>query len=343
VDVASALAKDLTEPLPSHADMRSALMGNSPIYDRDEVHAIYAEWRTLFNSYDPPLMGVAEAWVAPERRARYASPEGLGQAFNFDLLSAPWSHDRFRSIITDNLALAEESGSSSTWVFSNHDVVRHATRFGLPAPAVGGLGLGLGGGQKNDYEAEDRVLGLNRARAVTLLALALPGSMYLYQGEELGLPEVIDIPDDARQDPIFVRSLGAQIGRDGCRVPLPWTRTGSSLGFGAGVAHLPQPEWFADFSVEAENADATSTLSFYRSAIAIRHEQAGGDQLAWLDLDEKALGFCRSEGWASITNFGVAPIELPAGEVLISSSPLDELGRLPTNATAWMRLPHTDS
>jgi alpha-glucosidase len=338
VDVASALAKDLTEPLPNVGDAGENMAAVfDRIYDRDEVHEIYTEWRALFDSYSPPLMGVAEAWVAPERRARYASPNGLGQAFNFDLLSAPWDPGQFRSVITDNLALAAESCSSSTWVFSNHDVVRHATRFGVPPRASELPGGAVGGGGKADYLYEDRVLGLKRARAATLLAFALPGSIYIYQGEELGLPEVIDLPDDTRQDPIFIRSGGIQLGRDGSRVPLPWTRSGPSFGFGDGGAHLPQPAWFADFSVESEEVDPDSTLSLYRKALTFRHQQRASDELAWLDIDDAVLAFSRPGCWLSVTNFGSSPVTLPAGELIISSQKLDADGRLPANATVWLR------
>ena len=184
----------------------------------------------------------------------------------------------------------------------------------------------------------DRVLGLRRARAVTLLALALPGSMYLYQGEELGLPEVIDIPDDRRQDPIFHRSRGTVLGRDGSRVPLPWTRTGASFGFGSGGAHLPQPRWFADYSVEAQTDDPGSTLAFYREAIAIRKVEGAGVDLGWVDdLGEDVLAFSRPGGWTSATNFGPAPVALPEGHTLISSSPLDDPGQLPPDTTIWIR------
>jgi alpha-glucosidase len=265
IDVAHALTKNLEESLPTKADLEAQgealyLAGAHPYWDRDEVHGIYAEWRKVFNEYNPPRTAVAEAWVHADRRARYASPEGLGQAFNFDLLQADFDGAQFRKIITKNLAEAEASGASSTWVFSNHDVVRHATRYGLPVPgpsAEGGIMAGeagkqwlLAGGKQEDVDAE---LGLRRARAASLLMFALPGSAYLYQGEELGLQEVgSEIPDSQRQDPAFFRNKGVEIGRDGCRVPLPWTASGTSFGFGTGGAHLPQPEWFASYSVEAQ-------------------------------------------------------------------------------------------
>ncbi|MGP9503347.1 glycoside hydrolase family 13 protein [Specibacter sp. AOP5-B1-6] len=340
IDVAHGLAKDLGDTLPSLAELETLAKddGNHPLWDRDEVHEIYAEWRTVFNSYTPARTAVAEAWVAASRRAKYASAEGLGQAFNFDLLEADFDAAQFKDIITFNLALATESGSSTTWVFSNHDVVRHATRYGLPARNGNATKQGadwlLSGGTAPVLDAE---LGLRRARAATLLELALPGSAYLYQGEELGLHEVAGIPAEQRQDPAFFRNPGIDIGRDGCRVPLPWSRGGSSHGFGTGGSHLPQPDWFADSSVEAEDGAAGSTLELYRDALALRASLQSGEELEWIDGSRPdMLAFRRPNGWTSVTNFGTEPAELPAGEVLIASAPL-EGGLLPGATTVWLR------
>jgi alpha-glucosidase len=340
VDVANLLAKDLPEVLPGSAELLEGLSpvsttyppGQHPIWDRDEVHEIYREWRALFNTYSPPLTAVAEAWVAPDRRVRYASSSGLGQAFNFDLLEADWDPAKFRRIIRDNLTLASESGASSTWVFSNHDVVRHATRFAMQA-GTGAAAWLLAGA---DPDVEDRELGLRRARAATLLALALPGSMYLYQGEELGLPEVADIPDDEKQDPAFFRDRGATAGRDGCRVPLPWTAIGTSFGFGAGRPHLPQPTWFGEYAVDAEEADPDSTLSFYRRALDLRHELRSDETFEWMEHDDPIVSFRRAGGWASLTNFSSSPVPLPAGAVLISSETLEQPVLLPADTTVWI-------
>ena len=350
IDVAHALTKNLEESLPTKADLETQgealyLAGAHPYWDRDEVHEIYAEWRKLFNEYNPPRTAVAEAWVHSDRRARYASPEGLGQAFNFDLLQADFDGAQYRKIITKNLAEAQASGASSTWVFSNHDVVRHATRYGLPVSgpsAEGGIMAGeagkqwlLAGGRQEDVDVE---LGLRRARAASLLMFALPGSAYLYQGEELGLQEVgSEIPDAERQDPAFFRNKGVEIGRDGCRVPLPWTGSGTSFGFGTGGAHLPQPEWFAGYSVEAQEAREESTLSLYRRALALRSRLQTTEALEWLETGRPdVLAFRRPNGWTSVTNFGTEAFELPAGKVLVSSSPLPA-GSLPGAATAWLQ------
>ncbi|MDJ0321232.1 glycoside hydrolase family 13 protein [Pseudarthrobacter sp. PS3-L1] len=347
VDVAHALTKDLSEPLKSSSELTAANTGTDgfpdgthPFWDRDEVHEVYTEWREVFNEYTPPRTAVAEAWVHASRRARYASPEGLGQAFNFDLLQAHFNAGEFREIITRNHEEALATGASSTWVFSNHDVVRHATRYGLSTADgkdVGGQdgkGWLLRGAPANEVDA---ALGLQRARAASLLLLALPGSAYLYQGEELGLQEVGDIPDADRQDPTFFRNKGVEVGRDGCRVPLPWTAEGPSFGFGEGTAHLPQPEWFSGLAVKQQDGVAGSTLELYREALRLRRELQGAEEIEWLaNANPDVLHLRRPGGWQSVTNFGSDPVELPAGEVLLSSAPLQD-SLLPGNATAWLR------
>jgi alpha-glucosidase len=337
VDVAHGLAKDLREPLlPEAALPEKGLPGGAhPLWDRDEVHEIYAEWRKVFNEYDPPRMAVAEAWVHTSRLSRYASFEGLGQAFNFDLLEASWRPADLRRVIEENLPGARDQESTPTWVLSNHDVVRHATRYGLPQTSdprqVGHSWLRSNG----VTPALDRALGLRRARAAALLVLALPGSVYLYQGEELGLHEVADLPDEARQDPAFHRSGGAQRGRDGCRVPLPWASSGRSFGFGDGDAHLPQPDWFGPLSVEAQDGSSDSTLELYRRAISLRHSLDGALTLEWVEAAPDVVHFERPGGWHCITNLGDEPVELPAGRLVLASDRISG-GKLPPDVTAWV-------
>jgi len=344
IDVAHMLTKDFVDPLPSQAALDAMPRdGNHPMIDRDDVHEVYAEWRDVFDSYDPPRTAVAEAWVEPSRIPLYARAESLGQAFNFDLLEADFNATQFRRIVGDNLELAAVSGSSTTWVLSNHDVVRHATRYGLPDAERDALGRPtrkhgnewlLSGGTE---PALDTARGSRRARAATLFVLGLPGSAYVYQGEELGLHEVASIPDGDRQDPTFFRSPGQDVGRDGCRVPLPWSAEGPSLGFGAGGAHLPQPAWFADHAVAAEEHDPASTLSLYRLALALRRVLQTGESLEWIDTGrEDVLAFTRPNGWTVVTNFGTEPFDLPAGaQVSLSSRPLAGQ-RLPGETTAWI-------
>ncbi len=339
IDVAHALKKNL-EPLPDRASYSLAVMkddGTDPLFDRDEVQEVYAQWREVFNDYDPPRVAVAEAWVHPNRRAPYASEAGLGQAFNFDLLASAWDAESFREIIEDNLQSAKETGSSSTWVMSNHDVIRHATRLVIP-----GYGSSPDGfSDENNWYVTHRMdhdldleLGLARAKAATLLILGLPGSTYIYQGEELGLHDVLDIPSDQMQDPSWFRGEGKLKSRDGCRVPLPWAKAGSSFGFGPGGSHLPQPSWYGDSSVEAQEQESSSTLNLYRKAIALRKELGTSDDLSWIDSPHGTTVFRRGN-WIVATNFSDKPAELPTGEVILSSS--GDESQLAPNSTVWLR------
>jgi alpha-glucosidase len=336
VDVAHALAKDLSEPLASYPRIHRDVLkddGTDPLFDRDDVHEIFRGWRRVLNEYDPPRSAVAEAWAPPARLPLYARPDELGQAFEFDLVTEPWQASAFRTSIRTALDRARAAGASSTWVLSNHDIVRHASRFGLPDGADLDAWLMTDGTDP----VEDRALGLRRARAGTLLMLALPGAAYLYQGEELGLPEVADIPFDRLADPIWERHGHTVKGRDGCRVPLPWTSSGPSFGFGEHGAHLPQPAWFGALSVEAQEADPGSTLALYRRALALRAELVSDEDASFVDDRDEVIQVVRN-GWRSITAFG-ASAALPPGEVLLATAPLGEDGLLPADATAWIRDP----
>jgi alpha-glucosidase len=334
VDVAHALAKDLSEPLrskPTLEDTDVPLDGSDPLYDRNEVHEIYAEWRRVFDEYSPPRTAVAEAYAPSERRALYARPTGLGQAFNFELLKADYDARAFQNVITFCLNEAEKTGSSSTWVLSNHDIVRHATRYALPP----GIDLDVWLMAAGALPLANEEQGLRRARAATLLMLALPGSSYLYQGEELGLQEVADLPPHALQDPIWHRTLNTRKGRDGCRVPLPWTHDGDSYGFGTGHAWLPQPAGFSRTAVSAQSGHVGSTLELYRDALRMRRQLQTVERLEWLAVDNAdVLHFVRPGGWHCISNFSTEPVALPEGVVRVSSAPM-EAGVLPGETTAW--------
>jgi alpha-glucosidase len=221
-------------------------------------------------------------------------------------------------------------GAPATWVLSNHDVTRHATRFANPP----GLGTQL-------RLAGDRELGLRRARAASLLMLALPGSAYVYQGEELGLPDVVDLPDEVRQDPAYSRGAGQDGFRDGCRVPVPWTRTGPSYGFGEGGSWLPQPESWGGLSVEAQTGVAGSTLELYRAALAVRRREAGlgaGDAVEWLRAPEGVLAFRRGQ-FVCVANTTGEPVTTPAyGRVLLASDEVAEVDgetKVPADTTVW--------
>ncbi|SDR88452.1 alpha-glucosidase [Friedmanniella luteola] len=339
VDVAHALAKDLSEPLrskPTLEDEGVPLDGTDPLYDRDEVHEIYAEWRReVFDRYDPPRTAVAEAFAPSERRALYARPTELGQAFNFDLLKADFGAEDFRTVIDFCLGEAERAGSSTTWVLSNHDVVRHATRYGLPRGVDLDAWL-MGEGQVPPL---DEAQGLRRARAATLLMLALPGSSYLYQGEELGLHEVADIPLGALQDPIWLRTLNTKKGRDGARVPLPWSDEGASYGFGSGAAWLPQPAAFSRTAVSAQRGAAGSTLELYTQALRLRRTLQGPESLTWLPAGDEVLHLERPGGWHCVMNFGSDPAPLPEGQLLLSSAAAPVVDQLPGETTVWLTRP----
>ena len=305
-----------------------------PYLDRDDLHPIARRWRRVLDEYDDRMM-VAEAWVAAERRPLYLRPDEYHQAFDFDLLSAPWDATQFRGIIDDSLRAADAVGSNSTWVLSNHDVVRHATRYGLP-PGIEPA-LWLLDGPHDLLEAER---GARRARAAALLTLALPGSMYVYQGDELGLPEAWELPLDVLQDPIWHDSDHTVKGRDGCRVPIPWESTGPSLGFGEGGAWLPQPPTFAGLAASVQETDPNSTLLLYRRALELRRERlrSGPDLdgvVVWLDLGADVLAFERSDGLRCVANMGDESVTLPKGEVLLASGPI--VGHhLPPDAAVWL-------
>jgi alpha-glucosidase len=339
VDVAHALAKDMSEPLRSqpHLDARLPLDGTDPLYDRDEVHEIYQTWRAVFDEYDPPRMAVAETWTpTTDRTYLYARPTELGQVFDFSLLKSPWDRDTLRAVITRSLhdhRQHADDGGGLTWVLSSHDIPRHASRLALPKDVDPNAWL-ITRGTEPTIDPE---LGRRRARAATLMMLALPGSAYLYQGEELGLLEVADLPDDALHDPIWNRSAQTLRGRDGCRVPIPWVRDKPSFGFGDGGTWLPQPPWYARFTADRQESDPHSSLRLYREALRLRRIlQPPDSALEWLTPgDPDVLHFRRDRGWECLTNLGAAHKPLPPGTPLLASGPLDG-PVLPPDTTVWL-------
>jgi alpha-glucosidase len=337
VDVAHGMAKNLTEPLPplGAGSVDRALrydVVDHPLWDRDDVHDIFRGWRKVLDEYNPPRMAVAEAWVMPGRRSRYVRPDELHQAFNFDFLQAPWDAEAMAAIIDTSLAEATGVGASPSWVLSNHDVVRHVSRYALP-PDTDTVSWLLSNGTD---PVADLALGLKRARAATLLMLALPGSAYLYQGEELGLEEVADIAPQYLQDPTWQRSEHHEKGRDGCRVPLPWESTGPSLGFGSSTAWIPQPAEWATLAWSVQEGDSASTLELYRSALKLRRELAGDLSLSWLHRSAGHFAFTRSSGLVCVVNFGSDQVHLPPMPVVLSSGELTATGDLPPDTAAWV-------
>jgi alpha-glucosidase len=303
-----------------------------PMWDQEGVHEIYRQWRTVLDGYPGDRILVAEAWVAPSSRlARYVRPDEMHQAFNFEYLDTPWRAAALREVIDSSLAANDAVGAPTTWVLSNHDVVRHATRLGYPAGHARLHGIGARDPQP------DTGLGLRRARAATLQMLALPGSAYLYQGEELGLPEHTTMPDEYRQDPAWERSGHTEPGRDGCRVPIPWEADAPSYGFGpSDLSWLPQPATWAEYALDRQQGVPGSTWELYRSALALRREHGlGTGAPAWQETPADVLAF-RNGDVLVLTNFGAEPAALPAGaRLLLASEPLDADGRVPGDVTVW--------
>ncbi|MGP3975038.1 glycoside hydrolase family 13 protein [Streptomyces sp. 8N114] len=327
IDVAHGMVK--ADGLPDIGSGKQARMIGAqqlPFFDQDGVHEIHRSWRRLLESYGPDRIGVAEAWApTAERLALYVRPDELHQAFNFHFLQADWDVDELRKVIEESMAATTSVGAPTTWVLSNHDVVRHRTRLGS----------------------------LARARAAALLMLALPGSVYLYQGEELGLPEVTELPDEARQDPAFFRAVpgtaeGQEGLRDGCRVPMPWEPDGPSYGFGPAGSWLPQPPDWHKLSVQAQTGDPLSTLELYRTALRLRRLLPGlGDSaMEWLQAPDGVLALSRP-GLVCLLNTRPEAVSMaPPGELLLSSVPEEsrdsmEAGapagelRIPANSCTW--------
>ena len=331
IDVAHSLVK--ADGLPDWDQEAAMLSGESgPMWDQDGVHDVYRRWRRILDSYDGDRSLVAEAWVAdPTRLAMYLRPDEMHTAFNFEFLDSRWDAKAYRDVISKTMAADHAVGAPTTWVLSNHDVVRHVSRFGLSDPGASHEGLG-----ERD-EQPDNEIGLRRARAGSLMMLALPGSAYLYQGEELGLPEHTTLPDEFRQDPTWFRSEHTRVGRDGCRIPMPWTAGSPGLGFSPnGEVWLPQPESYDELAADRQMEDPSSTWSLYHAALAKRRELAlGAGELTWVDAGADLVAF--DNGPVRVmTNVLGAPVDLPAGyEVLLSSVPVTD-GVLPTDATVWL-------
>jgi alpha-glucosidase len=316
--------------------------GNPPIphpySDRDEVHEVYRSWRGIADSYPEPRALIGEVWLPDaDRFAAYMRPDELHTAFNFAFLGCPWEAPTLRRVIDETRALHAPSGAPATWVLSNHDVPRHVTRYGRADTSFGLDYRQLGA-------PTDRTLGLRRSRAALLLILALPGSVYLYQGEEIGLEEVEDIPNAKRQDPMFFRTRGENLGRDGCRVPIPWSGHEPPFGFSPSGVHrepwLPQPHSWRDRTVEAQTGDPDSMLELYRRALAHRRRQPalGDGEFGWLPAPESVLAFTRGRhaAFACVVNLSDRAIQSPVvGTVVLCSGAMDGT-RLPPDTAAWV-------
>jgi len=335
IDVAHGLIK-----APGLPDWAGPADYNPHMWNQPGVHAIHQRWRRLVANYDPDRVIVGEVWPpsAADLRA-YAGPDRLCQVFYFDLLAQPWSAAAFRAAIDRGLA-AGAGEHRLAWTMGNHDVHRQVTRLGQnrsPDP-VPYADISLA----RLTSPSDLDAGRRRARAALLLLLSLPGSVYLYQGDELGLPEVFDLRDEDRQDPIWFRSGGAELGRDGCRVPLPWTADGPTFGFTEGPrAWLPQPDWFGPYAVERQRDDRTSTLSLHRAAIALRAKLFTGSVLRWGETGRDDVLALERDGVVCLVNFGGRPYPITAtlGDVILASDDSATVERervLPGDCAAWL-------
>ncbi len=335
VDVAHGLIKK--KGLPDYvAPKGGASMGGHastpPYWAQPGVHEIYRDWRKLLDEYPGEQVLVAEAWVnPPSKLAQWVRPDEMDQAFNFEFLETPWDATAIRRVIRDSLVAFGKVGAPSTWVLSNHDVVRHATRLAITTDHVQGEGIG-----PKSPDKPNRVTGLRRARAATLLMLALPGSAYLYQGEELGLPEDVELPDSARQDPTWFRTHHERYGRDGCRVPIPWEALAPAFGFSStGKSWLPQPPEWAGYARDAQEGQPDSTLELYKEALALRAKHGLGlGDVEWLrGYPEDVIAF-RNGNVIVIANVGTQIVTIPPGVIALSSEPVS--ANLPGDTTVWL-------
>jgi alpha-glucosidase len=336
VDVAHGLVKE--EGLPDYTPNPDAgSMGGDeasvPYWGQPGVHDIYRDWHAVLAEYDGDRALCAEAWLpSPAKTALWVRPDEMHQAFNFEYLETEWDAAKLHAVISESIAAYSAVGAPTTWVLSNHDVVRHASRLALTAENPQGYGIGPKSPGKPIPE-----VGLRRARAATTLMLALPGSAYLYQGEELGLPEVIDLPDDARQDPTWFRTNGERYGRDGCRVPIPWSATAPAYGFSeTGESWLPQPAEWAGLARDAQAGDPDSTLSLYRALLAERRARdLGRRALDWLDGFGDGVVAFHTGDLIVVANVTGDTVPLPEGTLVAASGPLAAEG-IPADTTVWV-------
>ena len=339
VDQPHAMAK--AEGLPDHPYLKEAGAGfiegreNPPMWFQEEVHEIFRKWRKILEGYPGERAMCGEAYVYPlSLMAKWVRSDEFHQTFNFRFLDAGWDSKKLFDAINESFEAFDGVGAPSTWVLNNHDVIRHASRFGGDygrATASDGIGSG--------QPQPDPILGLQIAKGATLFMLGLPGASYLYQGEELGLPEHTTLEDKYRQDPTFARTNGARVGRDGCRIPLPWEPEGDSSGFSeSGKSWLPQPASYKELARSIQEKNPESTLSFYKTALDLRKQLGLGEgSFSWIAGHQgpETLGY-ENSGVKVIYNFGAQPVDLSTFEILLSSQPLSGK-QLATNQCAWIK------
>ena len=341
IDVAHGLVKEVGLPdvkvAATHVTGEKDRETEHPFWGQEGVHEIIRGWRQLLNRYDDRAM-CAEAWVLPlSRMAKWVRPDEYHQTFNFGYLETPWERKALEKVVIESLQEFGKVGAPSTWVLSNHDTIRHTSKYGVATPPLHGMGIGP------DSEQPDEALGLRKARAASAFRLGLPGGAYIYQGEELGLPEHTMLEGKYRQDPTWFRTNGERVGRDGCRVPLPWEANGGpSFGFNTtGKSWLPAPTSFKRYARDIQEGVAGSTLELYKRLIKERKEFALGSgefRFAPEYSSDSTLAYINN-GVLVISNFGPDSVNVPAGKLLVTTQhDLTIEGVLEHDQTAWIKL-----
>jgi alpha-glucosidase len=337
IDVAHGLVKEVGLPDVKVGATHVVDETEHPFWGQEGVHDIIRGWRKLLNRYEDRAM-CAEAWVLPlSRMAKWVREDEYHQTFNFGYLETPWDRNALEKVVAESLREFGKVGAPSTWVLSNHDTIRHTSKYGVPSIPLHGQGIGP------NSEQPDEAMGLRKARAATAFMLGLPGGAYIYQGEELGLPEHTMLEGKYRQDPTWFRTNGEKVGRDGCRVPLPWEANGGpSFGFNTtGKSWLPAPEGFKRYARDAQEGVAGSTLELYKRLIKERKEFAMGSgefRFAPEYSSDSTLGYINN-GVLVISNFGPDSVNVPAGKLLVTTQhDLTVEGVLEHDQTAWIKL-----
>ena len=337
IDVAHGLVKEVGLPDVKIGATHVVDETEHPFWGQEGVHDIIRGWRKLLNRYEDRAM-CAEAWVLPlSRMAKWVREDEYHQTFNFGYLETPWDRNALEKVVAESLREFGKVGAPSTWVLSNHDTIRHTSKYGVPSIPLHGQGIGP------NSEQPDEAMGLRKARAASAFMLGLPGGAYIYQGEELGLPEHTMLEGKYRQDPTWFRTNGEKVGRDGCRVPLPWEANGGpSFGFNTtGKSWLPAPESFKRYARDAQEGVPGSTLELYKRLIKERKEFAMGSgefRFAPEYSSDSTLGYINN-GVLVISNFGPDSVNVPAGKLLVTTQhDLTVEGVLEHDQTAWIKL-----
>ena len=329
IDVSDALIKDTTFPDSATGEP------HIPKGEDSAVHAIYRRFRAVMDEYPGDRMAVLETGAPDDVVALFLREDEMHQAFNLRFVKTPWDAEAFAKAIDDSTRAL-----GRTWVTDNHDNTRSVTRFASGQVAVGEYVPEVEG--VHLLSEDEFALGTKRARALALLLLSLPGAAYIYQGQELGLPEVSDLPEEVLTDPVFFRSQGKQRGRDGCRVPMPWNGEEPPFSFSDNPdTWLPQPKEWASLTPETQESDPDSMLSWYRKLLRLRREEPalGTGQFKWVERDGNLLHLRffapEADSLDLLINFGEQTLPLEEGEVVAASA--DISGGLPANTSALIR------